>query len=70
MTRYLAYLETADDGRCLAHVLDLPGCIVCASSRREALEGLPQAIRDHCDWLRCHGETGSDASCALCHPDR
>jgi predicted RNase H-like HicB family nuclease/uncharacterized damage-inducible protein DinB len=56
MACYLAYLETADDGRCLAHVLDLPGCIVRAPSRREALEGLPQAIRDHYDWLRRHGE--------------
>jgi uncharacterized damage-inducible protein DinB/predicted RNase H-like HicB family nuclease len=56
MTRFSAYLETADDGRCLAHVLDLPGCIVRASSRREALDELPQAIRDHCDWLHRHGE--------------
>jgi predicted RNase H-like HicB family nuclease len=57
MTRYLAYLETAADGRCLAHVLDLPGCIVLASSCREALDRLPRAIRCHCDWLHQHGET-------------
>lgn len=61
MTCYSAYLETANDGRCLAHVLALPGCIIRASSRREALDGLPQAIRDHCDWLRRHGEA---APCA------
>jgi predicted RNase H-like HicB family nuclease/uncharacterized damage-inducible protein DinB len=56
VTRYAAYLETAGDGRCLAHVLDLPGCVVRASSREEALDRLPQAIRDHFDWLRRHGE--------------
>jgi uncharacterized damage-inducible protein DinB/predicted RNase H-like HicB family nuclease len=61
MARYSAYLETAKDGRCLAHVLDLPGCVVRAPSRREALDGLPQAIRDHCDWLRRHGETAPRA---------
>ena len=61
MARYSVYLETADDRRCLAHVLALPGCIVRASSRRGALDALPQAIRDHCDWLRRHGES---APCA------
>jgi uncharacterized damage-inducible protein DinB/predicted RNase H-like HicB family nuclease len=61
MACYAAYLEIARDGRCLAHVLALPGCILRASSRSEALDGLPQTIRDHCDWLRRHGET---APCA------
>jgi hypothetical protein len=30
--------------------------------------GLKGAYHGLC--LRCHGETGSDASCGLCHPDR
>ncbi len=30
--------------------------------------GLKGAYHGLC--LRCHGETGSDASCSLCHPDR
>jgi hypothetical protein len=33
-----------------------------------AVIGLKGAYHGLC--LRCHGETGSDASCALCHPDR
>jgi uncharacterized damage-inducible protein DinB/predicted RNase H-like HicB family nuclease len=56
MTRYPVYLEIADDGRCMAHVLDLPGCIVRAPSRDEALRRLPDAIRDYHAWLRRHGE--------------
>ena len=56
MTRYPVHLEIADDGRCMAHVLDLPGCIVRAPSRDEALRQLPEAIRDYHAWLRRHGE--------------
>ena len=56
MTRYLVYLEIADDGRCMAHVLGLPGCIVRAPSRDEALCRLPNAIHDYHAWLCRHGE--------------
>ena len=56
MTRYPVYLEIAGDGRCMAHVLDLPGCTVRAPSRDEALRRLPNAIRDYHAWLRRHGE--------------
>ena len=50
------YLETADDGPCMAHVLDLPGCTVRAQNPEQALRRLPDTIRDYCDWLRMHGE--------------
>ncbi len=56
MSRYAVYLETAEDGRCMAHVLTLPGCIARAPSRDEALQRLPDAIGDYRAWLRCHGE--------------
>jgi len=56
MARYPVYLEIGADGRCLAHVLDLPGCVVRAPTRGEALETLPEAIRAHWAWLRRHGE--------------
>jgi hypothetical protein len=47
-------------------------CVSCHSiepdpNRLEVI-GLKGAYHGLC--LRCHGETGSDASCALCHPDR
>jgi hypothetical protein len=35
---------------------------------RLEMVGLKGAYHGLC--LRCHGETGSDASCGLCHPDR
>jgi uncharacterized damage-inducible protein DinB len=57
MTRYPIYLEIADDGRCMAHVLGLPGCIVRALSRDEALRQLHDAIRDYHAWLRRHDES-------------
>jgi uncharacterized damage-inducible protein DinB/predicted RNase H-like HicB family nuclease len=56
MARYPLYVEIADDGRCMAHVLDLPGCIVRAPSLDEAMRQLPDAIRNHHLWLRRHGE--------------
>jgi len=56
MIRYPVYLEIADDGWCMAHVLDLPGCTVRAPSRDEALRRLPNAVRDYHGWLRRHGE--------------
>ena len=56
MTRYAIYLETHDDGRCMAHVPALPGCITRELTRGEALRRLPDAIRDYHAWLRRHGE--------------
>jgi uncharacterized damage-inducible protein DinB/predicted RNase H-like HicB family nuclease len=56
MDRLLIDLEIAADGRCMAHVLELPGCFVRAPTRDEALSRLPDAIRDHLGWLRSHGE--------------
>ncbi len=53
---FSVYLEIGDDGRCMAHVVDLPGCIVRAPTRDEALSQLPGAIREYHAWLRSHGE--------------
>jgi uncharacterized damage-inducible protein DinB/predicted RNase H-like HicB family nuclease len=57
MPHYPVYLEIADDGWCMAHVLDLPGCVVRAPGRDEALNRLPDAIRDYHAWLRRYGES-------------
>jgi len=56
MARYAVYLEIAEDGRCMAHVPDLPGCIVRALDRDETLRQVPEAIREAHAWLRQHGE--------------
>ena len=53
---YPAFLEIADDGTCMAHVLNLPGCTTRAPARDEALRQLPDAIRDYNAWLRRHNE--------------
>jgi len=56
MIRYSVYLETADDGRSMAHVLALPGCFVRAPTREQALDRVPEAISETLAWLRSHGE--------------
>ncbi|MEJ2734306.1 MAG: type II toxin-antitoxin system HicB family antitoxin [Anaerolineae bacterium] len=56
MAHYSVYLETGDDGPCMAHVIDLPGCVVRALTRDEALRRLPEAIKEYHAWLRAHGE--------------
>jgi predicted RNase H-like HicB family nuclease len=56
VTHYPIFLEVADDGLCMAHIPDLPGCTVRAPTREEALRQLPEAIHDYHDWLRRHGE--------------
>jgi uncharacterized damage-inducible protein DinB/predicted RNase H-like HicB family nuclease len=56
MKPYSIALEIAPDGRCYAHVLDLPGCMLRAPSQEEALRKLPKTIREYHAWLRRHGE--------------
>jgi uncharacterized damage-inducible protein DinB/predicted RNase H-like HicB family nuclease len=57
MSRYSVYLEIGDEGQCMAHVLDLPGCAVRAMNREVVLHRLPSAIVEYYAWLRYHGET-------------
>ncbi|MEW6718497.1 MAG: DinB family protein [Chloroflexota bacterium] len=61
MMRYPIHLEIDQTGRCYAHVLDLPGCHLRASSQEEALSRLPNAIRQYHHWLRQHGEPAPSA---------
>jgi predicted RNase H-like HicB family nuclease/uncharacterized damage-inducible protein DinB len=56
MTLYHAYLEEDSDGRCLAHVPDLAGCIAAGQTRAEAIAALPAAIQHYLDWCAGHGD--------------
>lgn len=58
MIRYAVYLEMHPDGRTMAHIPALPGCISRATTREEALRRLPEAAREYHAWLRRHGEPG------------
>lgn len=53
--RYAVGVETRDDGRTLAHVLDLPGCFSRGVTPQEALDRLFRAIPAYWHWLRDHG---------------
>jgi len=50
------YVEAGADGECMAHVLDLPGCISRGHSQEEALDRVPAAIAGYQEWLERHGE--------------
>ncbi len=58
---YPVYVEVAGDGLCMAHVLDLPGCMVRAESRAAALRQLPEAVGEYHAWLRRHDEPAPPA---------
>ncbi|HSH01529.1 MAG TPA: DinB family protein [Anaerolineae bacterium] len=55
-TIFHAYLDFNEDGACMAHILDLPGCFVRADNRELALLSLPTAMEGYQAWLRSHGE--------------
>lgn len=65
MKPYSIALEIASDGHCYAHVLDLPGCMLRAPSQEEALQKLPETIREYHAWLRRHGETTPPEEAAI-----
>jgi len=48
-------VEIREDGRTMAHVMDLPGCISKGQVKEEALENIPREIEEHCRWLKGHG---------------
>ncbi len=56
MAEFEVFLEGDAEGDCMAHVLDLPGCFAAASSKRQALERLPEAIQAYYGDLIHHGE--------------
>lgn len=57
MTIFQIYLEIGAEEECLAHALDLPGCVLRGESLAEALEAMPDTIRAYMAWLKRHGET-------------
>jgi uncharacterized damage-inducible protein DinB/predicted RNase H-like HicB family nuclease len=56
MTLYSVYLEIDSENHCMAHMLDLPGCIARAVGREEALRKLHASIYDYHAWVDGHGE--------------
>lgn len=54
--KYQVFLEVGQDGRAMAHVPQLPGCMAPAPTREGALAAIPGAIREYLRWLVRHGE--------------
>jgi predicted RNase H-like HicB family nuclease/uncharacterized damage-inducible protein DinB len=57
MKLYKVYLEVREDGRAMAHILELHGCFLKGKSREETIRGIPDSIRKYYGWLRKHGES-------------
>jgi len=56
VARYRLNLEVGEDGSCMAHVAELPGCIAIGGTREEAVERAREAVEGYVDWLRSRGE--------------
>ncbi len=54
--RYRVLLEQDEDGRFVAEVPSLPGCISQGSTRAEAIEHVKEAIAGYLESLAAHGE--------------
>lgn len=53
---YQVFLEVGADGRAMAHVPALPGCVAVAPTRDEVLTATLAAIERYVGWLVDHGE--------------
>lgn len=62
MRSYKIFYEIGPDGECLAHALDLPGCVIRGQSQSEVIANLPEAIQNHLAWLERHGEQVGEKS--------
>ncbi len=60
MARYRLNLEVGEDGSCMAHVAELPGCIAIGGTRDEAVDRAREAVAGYVEWLRRHGERLED----------
>ena len=54
--KYTVIIEQAEDGSYSAYVPDLPGCVGCGDTVKEASKLIREAIRLHIESLRQHGE--------------
>ncbi len=56
MPRYHLNLEVGDDGSCMAHVVELPGCIAIGPTREQTLDRARSTVASYIDFLKLHGE--------------
>ncbi len=66
------YLESNQLGQTMAHVIQLPGCIVRAPSPELAAAHLKQAIQQYQEWIVAHSNTCMAQPCdiRICNTDR
>ena len=54
--KYRVLVQADEDGRFVAEVPSLPGCISQGRSREEALRNIKEAINLYLESLRAHGD--------------
>ncbi|MCG3136200.1 MAG: hypothetical protein HJJLKODD_00025 [Phycisphaerae bacterium] len=54
---YTVVVENADDGSYGVYVPDLPGCVSSGDTPGQALDSIREAIREHIQLLKEHGES-------------
>jgi predicted RNase H-like HicB family nuclease/uncharacterized damage-inducible protein DinB len=59
------FLEVGADGRAMAHVPELPGCIAVGETRDDAVAAIPAAIQRYLKWLARHDEEAATADSAF-----
>ena len=56
MSRYLVYIEPAEEGGYIVSCPGLPGCVTQGETEEEALAMIKDAIQGYLESLRKHGE--------------
>lgn len=56
MSKYLVYLELAEEGGYVVFCPALPGCVSQGETAEEALEMIKDAIQGYIESLKKHGE--------------
>jgi predicted RNase H-like HicB family nuclease len=54
--KYRVFIEQDEDGRFVAEVPALPGCISQGNTRKEALQNIQEAITVYLESLKAHNE--------------
>jgi predicted RNase H-like HicB family nuclease len=56
MSKYLVYLQPAEEGGYIVSCPALPGCVTQGETEEEALEMIRDAIEGYIESLHAHGE--------------
>lgn len=56
MSKFVVYLQPAEEGGYVVSAPELPGCVTQGETRDEALEMIKDAIQGYLESLKAHGD--------------